>query len=148
MKMMMLLLLALVPALTGHSQDMSRVRQTIADLTSPRMHGRGYVQEGDKVAAAYIRQRFRDLGVGPLAPDFYQPFRLPINRFPGRLRLQVGKQNLVAGKDFIAHAASGSGPLAGEVLLLDTLVFSDPGAGERFFRRRIKNKVLVLPKKF
>lgn len=145
---MLLLLLALLLAFPGLGQDMPRVRQTIADLTSPGMHGRGYVQEGDKVAASYLRQRFRNLGLQPLAPDYYQPFGLKINRFPGRLALQVGRKQLVAGRDFIAHAASGSGTLSGEVMHLDTLIFSDPAAGARFFRRKIKNKVLVLPKKF
>ncbi|MGV3505013.1 MAG: M28 family metallopeptidase [Adhaeribacter sp.] len=144
----LLLVLAWTLAYPALGQDMPRVRQTIADLTSPQMHGRGYVAQGDKVAATYIRQRFRDLGLQALSPDFHQTFNLKINRFPGRLHLQVGKQQLVAGRDYIAHAASGPGSLSGAVLLVDTLLFSDPAAGARFFRQKINNKVLVLPKKF
>lgn len=142
------LLLALLIAAAGQAQDMARVRHTISELTAPHMHGRGYVQQGDKIAAAFIRQRFRELGLQPLAPDYYQPFTLPVNRFPGRLSLQTDGRPLVPGQDFIAHAASGSGSVSGLVLLLDTLVFTRPEAGESFFRKSLRNQVLVLPRKF
>jgi aminopeptidase YwaD len=142
------LLLQLTLAFTAQAQDMTRARQTITDLTDPTMHGRGYVQEGDKRAAAYLRQRFRDLGLQALSPDYYQLFSLPVNRFPGNLSLQVDRKKLIPGRDFIAHASSGAGSLTGKVLLLDTLVFSQPAAGEKFFREKMHRKVLVLPGKF
>jgi aminopeptidase YwaD len=145
-KLFLFSLLAL--SFTSQAQDMSRARQTIADLAAPQMHGRGYVQEGDKHAAAYIRQRFRDLGLQALGPDYFQPFTFPVNRFPDKLSLQVDSRNLVPGQDFIAHAASGSGSVSGDVLLLDTLVFSQATAGERFFRQKLANKILVLPRKY
>jgi aminopeptidase YwaD len=144
----LLLLAYLVFSFPALAQDMVRARQAIADLTAPQFHGRGYVQEGDKLAAAYIRGRFEALGLQALTPGYYQPFTLAVNRFPGQLSLQLDNRPLVPGRDFIAQAASGSGAFKGEVLLLDTLVFSQPEAGERFFRRKIKNKVLVLPRKF
>lgn len=148
MRHYLLLLLALFIAVAGRAQDMARVRQTIAELTAPHMHGRGYVQQGDKIAAEFIRQRFRELGLQPLAPEYYQAFTLPVNRFPGKLSLQADGRLLVPGRDFIAHAASGSGSVAGQVLLLDTLIFSRPEAGESFFRKPLRRQVLVLPRKF
>ena len=65
------------------AQDMPRVRRTIETLTAPAMHGRGYVSQGDRKAAAYLRQRFQELGLQPLAPDYTQPFTLDINTFRG-----------------------------------------------------------------
>jgi aminopeptidase YwaD len=141
-------LLALFFAATGWAQQMPRVRHTIAELTAPHMHGRGYVQDGDKIAAAFIRQRFQELGLQALTPDYYQSFTLPVNRFPGKLSLQADDQPLVAGRDFIAHAASGSGSVSGKVLLLDTLVFTRPEVGESFFQKNRQQQVLVLPRKF
>jgi len=130
---------------------MARVRHTIATLAAPRMHGRGYVRHGDQHAAAYLRQRFRQLGLQPLAPDYTQPFPLDVNTFPGRLNLELdfgmapfpvlgNSRRLKAGEDFIAAPESGPGRVGGPlstvpVIRLDTLVFTDVAAQEQLLDR-------------
>ncbi|GAB2457371.1 aminopeptidase [Hymenobacter qilianensis] len=123
---------------------MERVRQNIRNLTAPAMHGRGYVRQGDQKAAHYLRQRFRQLKLQPLAPDFTQPFPLDINTFPGNLRLQAGGQSLRPGVDFIAEPASGGGRVSGSILVLDTLIFTNETAGQRWLEQRLGGKIVVL----
>jgi aminopeptidase YwaD len=126
--------------LPGHSRaqaaapDLARARRTIEDLASPKLHGRGYVQQGEHLAAAYLRSQLRHLGLAPLAPDYTQPFTLDINTFPGKMDLVVGGQHLVPGRDFIADPASAPQPAAQQysLLPLDTLVFSDTAAVRRY----------------
>jgi len=78
-------LLAVASAsLPAGAQDMSRARTTIKILAARRMHGRGYVQHGERKAAAYLRGRLRGLGLQPLAPNFTQPFTLDVIRFRAR----------------------------------------------------------------
>jgi hypothetical protein len=140
------LLLGLCLSLSGPlvAQDMNRVRQTIRTLTAPAMHGRGYVRQGDQKAAGYLRQRFRELGLQPLAPDFTQSFPLDVNTFPETMRLRVGGQNLHPGFDFIADPASGGGRVAGSVLVLDTLIFTNETAGQNWLQQRLGGKIVVL----
>jgi aminopeptidase YwaD len=123
---------------------MPRVRQTIRDLTSPALHGRGYVQHGDQKAASYLRTRFQALGLQPLAPAYTQPFRLAVNTFPGRMELQCGNTRLQPGVDFIVEPASGGGAFAQPAVQLDTLIFSDEAAQQRFLAQPLGGQVIVL----
>ena len=120
------------------AQDLFRVRRTIEKLASPGLHGRGYVRQGEHQAAAYLRGRFRALGLQPLAPDYTQPFTLAVNTFPGKLGLRVYSSvnstipslNLRPGIDFIA--APGSAATVRQSYTLtkpDTLVLANRGLG-------------------
>ena len=126
------------------AQDIARARQTIQQLTAPEFHGRGYVNQGEQLAASYLQQRFRELGLRPLSPDYRQPFTLPINTFPGRAELKVDKQTLRPGLDFIADPASGGGSIRGPVYRLDSLVFSQTAARQSLLATRLHKSVLVL----
>jgi len=117
------------------SPDLARARRTIAALAAPGMHGRGYVQQGEHVAAAYLRTRLRQLGLTPLAPDYTQPFTLDVNTFPGELKLALLGSNqpaLLPGRDFIAAPESAPQAAAwSHPLVLDTLLFTDTVAVRR-----------------
>ncbi|MDX5481681.1 MAG: M28 family peptidase [Hymenobacteraceae bacterium] len=125
------------------AQDMPRVRQTIDTLTSPSMHGRGYVFDGDAKAANYIRSRFEQAGLKPLGISYFQPFRMPVNRIVETPQLQVHGKALVAGKDFVAHAASASGKGKATVLPLDTLVFTEAPAAQKYFSQSFQHRALL-----
>jgi aminopeptidase YwaD len=123
----------------AQAQDVARARQTIEKLASPGLHGRGYVQQGEHKAAAYLRGRFRELKLMPLAPEYTQRFGLDVNTFPGELKLAVTHtvtldkvitQDLVPGKDFIVAPESGStrGLRTASAVRLDTLCFTDAHA--------------------
>ena len=77
--------------------DTARARCLIEALASPRMHGRGYVRNGDKIAAEYLRKRLRELKLEPLAPDYTQPFALDVNTFPGKMALALGDSATLSG---------------------------------------------------
>ncbi|MBD2770090.1 M20/M25/M40 family metallo-hydrolase [Hymenobacter sp. BT664] len=136
-------------AAPARAQDIARARRTIEKLASPGMHGRGYVAQGEHRAAAYLRGRFRELALQPLAPDFTQSFTLPINTFPGAMRLAVsgtlGNAELRPGQDFIAAPASGSGQVQGRPWRLDSLVFTNPDTAAAWQRRlRLTRPLLLL----
>ncbi len=136
--------LGLTQATPTVAQSLPRVRQTIKKLTSPAFHGRGYVNQGEQQAATYLVQRFRALGLQPLAPGFRQPFTLPINTFPGRAELRADNQPLRPGLDFIAEPDSGPGQLCGPVYQPDSLIFSQPTAQATLLATPLAGVVLVL----
>jgi aminopeptidase YwaD len=86
------------------------------------MHGRGYVNEGDRIAAGYISSRFAEFGLQPFGKSFLQPFPISINTFPDTVNLAVDGQQLIPGKDFVLFASSPSvsGTFELDWLLADT----------------------------
>ena len=133
----LLLLVAMLAAIGAPAQDIPRARRTIEKLAASDLHGRGYVNDGDKKAAAYLRQRLKGLKLEPLAPNYTQPFTLDVNTFPGVVALHLSHnpfpglgpaKRLRPGTDFIVSATSGSGFLSKtrRLLYLDSTIVNDP----------------------
>ncbi|WP_426058192.1 VanZ family protein [Hymenobacter sp. B1770] len=139
-----------------NAQDMPRVRRTIEKLASPQMHGRGYVNDGDKKAAAYLRGRLKELKLEPLADDYTQPFVLDVNTFPRVMRWKMAfgdkRRQLPAlkpGRDYIVTATSGSGHITNVPLVgLDTAIFAgslqNMVAQQRLLEQPLKQQALLL----
>lgn len=84
-------------------------RHIVDTLASESMHGRGYVNNGDKIAANFIRSEFKRFGIKELSSGYYQKFHFPINTFPGKMFVAIDGKELTAGKDYIISERSGSG---------------------------------------
>jgi aminopeptidase YwaD len=135
---LVVLMVLLLAASTAQAQDIARARQTIEKLASPKMHGRGYVQQGEHIAAEYLRDRLKQLKLEPLAPNYTQPFALDVNTFPGKMRLSFMHNSgswksytnePVPGKEFIASPESKAASLtSGVIIQFDTLCFTVPKA--------------------
>jgi aminopeptidase YwaD len=123
---------------------MGRARATITTLAAPAMHGRGYVNKGERKAAHYIAQRFKGLGLRSFTPHYTQPFTVAINTFPGSCALLIDEREFTCGVDFILEPTSGSGRVKGPLLPLDTLIFTDESAGQRFLDQSLQGMVLVM----
>ncbi len=86
---------------TLFSQDSSYTRQLLDTLCSPNMHGRGYLNEGDKIAAEFISSEFKKSGLKSFLFETYQqPFPVAVNTFP-KVSVTFDKTVLTAGKDFL-----------------------------------------------
>jgi len=86
----------------------SEGRKYVKTLTSAAMHGRGYVANGDGLAADWIGQQFARMGLKPLKEDYFQPFQFNVNSFPDSLKVSVDGQPMRSGSDFIVDPSSGS----------------------------------------
>ncbi len=91
---------SLLLALLTIGQDIKYARSIIEKLSAPEMHGRGYVQNGDKLAAEFIKSEFEALGIEPVNSNYFQHFSFPVNTIPGKLELEINGLSLVPGKDF------------------------------------------------
>lgn len=86
------------------AQNRFLAQKTIDTLASEYFSGRGYINNGDQKAAIYIARAYAALGIKPFKThQYFYPFRFPVNVFPGKCRVRVGRKNLVPGKDFIVH---------------------------------------------
>lgn len=76
-------------------------RQYVDTLAAPGMHGRGYVQCGDSLAAEWLSAQFDRIGLEKLDGNRFQPFSFPVNTFPDSVKLRIGGKDLRPGLDFI-----------------------------------------------
>lgn len=75
-------------------------------LCSPYMFGRGYLKQGDKNAAGFLKNELMRIGVKPVKDTYLQSFSMPVNTFPGNVMLSLDGKLLLPGKDFIPDPAS------------------------------------------
>jgi hypothetical protein len=133
--------------LASKAQDMARVRQNLNALCAPEMHGRGYVNAGDKKAAEFIRKHFEEAGLKTFEGNYFQTFSLPVNTV-SEVELKLDDQKLKPGLDFIPDAAISSGKGKLKIQLFDTLIYSDENRGKAFLRQNLQGKALLIPEKF
>ncbi|WP_066506134.1 M28 family metallopeptidase [Rufibacter sp. DG15C] len=140
----LLFFLLVFSVLPAFAQDLQRVRQTIAHLASPEMHGRGYAFKGDSLAADYLQQQYASIGLKPFAGSFLQHFTLPVNILDNQLSLKVDGRALTPGVDFLAHAASAAGKGSGFVYSIDTVLLQDADEAQTFLSQNLRKQVLVV----
>ncbi|HNA31894.1 MAG TPA: hypothetical protein PL106_02120, partial [Flavobacteriales bacterium] len=78
-----------------------KARAYVNVLAGPTMHGRGYVLEGDRIAADWIAAQFDRLGLGKLNDQRFEPFTFAVNTFPDTVRAAIDGRALVPGVDFL-----------------------------------------------
>jgi len=149
MKKIFILFFVIGQITLSKAQDISRVKTYLDTLCSPRLNGRGYVGNGDKLAAQFLGRQFKKIGLKSFADtdqdDYFQFFPLNVNTFPGKVSLKLDRKELKLGEDFIVSPTSGSGN--GKVCLvnLDTTIFSDKNYQKKFLELKCTNKALVIP---
>ncbi len=84
-------------------------RRIIQTLCSPAFHGRGYVNQGDSIAASFIADEFKKMGLKPLKKSFFQSFSFDVNTFPGEMTVNHNDKVLKPGIHFLVDPGSSGG---------------------------------------
>ncbi|MDJ1479481.1 M28 family peptidase [Cytophagaceae bacterium YF14B1] len=130
-------------ALTTAGQDMTRARATLKTLTSPEFHGRGYVNQGDRIAADFLKSRFSAMGLKPFGNSYFQPFTLDVNTYPGKVSLKINKTDLAPGKDFLVNPISQKGKGSARIMQLPPRLFTDTIVQSAFLKQNLSRKAIV-----
>jgi aminopeptidase YwaD len=126
----------------GQAYDYAR---TIVDtMASESMHGRGYVNNGDKIAANYIKNEFAKFGLKSFTSDFYQSFSFSINTFPSEISVRVDDKQLSPGKDFIIYAHSPGSSGTYETLIADDLLVKKKRKFKKFLKQNFSDKIVIV----
>lgn len=107
-----LLLLFTLPA--NAQSILDQARADVEMLTSEAFGGRGYDDNGDSLAAAYIKQRFAAMGLVPVLDGYEQPFDLVFDTFLETPTLRINGKALQPGIDFLPYASAPSGSASAE----------------------------------
>lgn len=114
------------PLLTS-AQNIDAARSIIDTLTSPAFWGRGYLNNGMKKAADFVRDQFVTYGVQPLfSNSYFQPFSYPVNTFPDTMVLVINGQPLQEGVDYIVTPESKGVVANGSLTRVDSVTYTDP----------------------
>ena len=100
------------------------------------MHGRGYAYMGDSIAADYIRQQFKLLGLKPYNSDnYYDPYTFMVYSMEGPIAASINGKALKAWDEFSFAPYSNS--IKGEYSLLkvDPKTFTNKQRFKRFCKK-------------
>jgi len=101
-------LFLLLQGINIYSQSIEYARSIINTLASKEYMGRGYVANADLKAAKFIRNEFRLSGLDSLGKNYFQPFKIDVNTFPGEMDVQINGASLKPGDDYIIDPTSPS----------------------------------------
>ncbi|MBO6524235.1 MAG: M28 family peptidase [Balneolaceae bacterium] len=90
------------------AQVLPYAKEVVQKLSSEDFIGRGYVEKGDKIAAEFIRDEYKRLGLLSYTKDYFQKFDISVNTFPKEIKLEINGQKLNAGYDYLVSPESPS----------------------------------------
>lgn len=124
------------------AQDAENVRMTLNALCAPEMHGRGYVNHGDSLAANYIADRFSNENAQAFNGSYFQNFGFNINTFPEEMQMNIDGKDLVQGYHFLVDAASKSIKGTFELAWADSATIFDKAQFKKF-KKHLNRKVIA-----
>lgn len=130
---------------------LERVGHDIEYLASDELEGRGPMTKGLQVAAEYIRDEFKEVGLVSGSEDgsFMQPFKITVGTKPVKtmlvLRGPEGQElKLEAGSDFQPMATGGSGTAKSEVVFVGYGIAADDKKYNDYEGIDVKDKVVLM----
>lgn len=107
MKKTLLLITLIISSSFSFSQK-ELAKKLIDTLASDEFYGRGYVNNGNKIAADFIAKKFKEYGGQMVTDSYFQEYSYPVNTFPNKVEVKFGDETLKTGLDFIVAPNSGS----------------------------------------
>jgi len=127
-----------------HAQDISYVRSCIKTLCSDDFYGRGYVNNGDKIAANFIRGEFTKFGLKPLGDNYFQSLGFPVIFYPDRVEIELDGTRVFAGHDFIMNPGCPSLKGTFKVIRIDSALVDNSSEYNKLIAKNLKGYFLVI----
>lgn len=98
----------LFASISVYAQDKEYAKSVVSRLASPEMKGRGYVQNGDQLAAQFIYDEYEKIGLKNFKNNYFQKYTTSVNSFPGKMSVSIDGVEQVPGKDYLIYDGSAS----------------------------------------
>lgn len=123
----------------GNTITPEGLKELLSILASDAMEGRETGKRGQKMAAAFVKAQFEELGLaGPVDGGYYQPVEL-YTSIPGEIYIKAGQTQFKNFEDIVFYGSVDSG---GEVSL--PLIFAGKGRAEDFDQLNVEGKAVVV----
>ena len=125
-KLLLLILFSTTCLIQLSAQENTVVKRLIDTLTSVYFWGRGYTRNGNKKAADFLCNYFKQEGLIPLSgKDYRQSLSYPVNTFPDKMELVINGIHLKPGIDFIVAPESRGVKTKGKLEQKDSVTYVD-----------------------
>lgn len=128
------------------AQDVSYARSIIDSLSSPHMHGRGYVNNGQAIAAGFIANEFSKDSLKYFGSSYFQNFTLSLCTLPDTVELRIAKRKMKPGIDFLVAPSSISVKGKFKVLTFDSVTLVNKKAFQKFMSNDLSGKFVFIDK--
>jgi len=146
-KISVIVLLAMMFYLPLRAQDISYVKKVIDTLTSSSMHGRGYVNKGDRIASAFIRNEFKNDSLKYFATNYLQTFKLPVGSLPGKVNVAIDAKNLTPAVDYLVGASSPTTSGTYNIVRIDSQTICNTKCFNKILKSKNSNNFILIDKK-
>ncbi len=128
-------------------------RKIVDTLASNSMHGRGYVNGGDSIAANYIKNEYESFGLRTFGEgDYYQRLSFAVNTFPGKeffwmydaYNCSPDITDWIAGKDYLIGGASGNISCDLSTVIFDSMYANDEITFNKFKKKDLKREFIIV----
>ncbi len=127
----------------------NNAKNTINILCSPKMQGRGYVNNGEQLAASYVAREFEQIGLLKYNNSYFQSFNLKsVNTFPKKVQLKSKGYNFQGGKEYLVASFSNSGKGKVGILYLDSAFFESDSAQSAFKKVSLRKSAIMYSDKW
>ena len=121
----------------------SYARKIVDTMASESMHGRGYVNGGDSIAANYIKTEFKKFGLKSFGDDYYQRFNFAVNVFD-QVSLKVDGKELIPGKDFIPFHLNPTSSGKYKTITANDVLVNNKKKYKKFKKQNLNNKAVIV----
>ena len=143
MKLYLLLFCSLPFFSVGQAVELEYARFVLDELCKPAYAGRAYVKDGERKAATFLAEEFRQAGLQSLTDEsFQQHYFVNSNTFPSKVVVKQ-KGKLTPGIDFLIDAKSKGVNGKFDCKHLPYEVLADPGQLADFLSQN-QGKILVI----
>ena len=136
-KRLVVLWLVVLFYLPIRSQDKNYARSIIDTLASPSMHGRGYVNNGDKIASTFIHAEFKKDDLKSFGNNYFQTFHLPVYTLPGKVDVSIDEKKLSPGVDYLVSPSSPTANGTFRVIKIDSQIVKNKKKFNKNFRIKL-----------
>lgn len=129
----------------ANAQDVKYARYIVDTLSSPFLYGRGYTNNGDKLAAEFIKNELIKHNALSFYNNFFQEYKLSINSIK-KTSLRINNKNISAGNEFLVSLSSPKTNGKFKVLKLDSTNFKSKKDFDNFIKKDLKKTVILIDK--
>ncbi len=146
MKKFIFNLLLILSFIKVQSQDLQYARYIIDSLCSGSFFGRAYTQNGAQNASFFIAEEFSKMNLNKFNDNYFQNYKISTNTLSNELDVNIGKNQLKAGTDFMVSLSSPSAKGSYKVIRLDSTNIKVKEDFNKFLKKDLTKKIVLIDK--
>jgi hypothetical protein len=126
------------------AQNLEYAKTVVDILCSDELAGRGYVKDGSKKAAEFIKSEYKKAGLKSFGSKYEQDYGFPVVAFPSDPVFEVDGEKLEPGYDFIVKG--GCPKISGvfELIYLDSATIDNNAAFQKFEKSAFYKSIIMV----